>query len=63
MGAGPADIARLLEISPKTVDTYRANVMRKLKIEGVAGLVRYAIQRNLDTTARAIASRSAEKDA
>jgi DNA-binding NarL/FixJ family response regulator len=50
-GKRPKDIARLLEISPKTVDTYRANVMRKLEIEGIAGLVRYAIQRNLSTTA------------
>jgi DNA-binding NarL/FixJ family response regulator len=48
-GKRPKDIARLLDISPKTVDTYRANVMRKLEIEGVAGLVRFAIQRNLRT--------------
>lgn len=46
-GKRPRDIARLLQISPKTVDTYRANLMRKLEIEGVAGLVRFAIRRNL----------------
>jgi DNA-binding NarL/FixJ family response regulator len=46
-GKRPKDIARILEISPKTVDTYRANVMRKLEIEGVAGLVRFAIERNV----------------
>jgi DNA-binding NarL/FixJ family response regulator len=50
-GVRPKDIAKSLEISPKTVDTYRANVMRKLEIDGVAGLVRFAIQRNLHTTA------------
>jgi DNA-binding NarL/FixJ family response regulator len=48
-GRRPKDIAKLLNISPKTVDTYRANVMRKLEVEGVAGLVRFAIQRNVHT--------------
>jgi len=43
------NIAKILEISPKTVDTYRANIMRKLEIDGIAGLVRFAIQRNLQT--------------
>ena len=42
----------MLEISPKTVDTYRANIMRKLEVDGIAGLVRFAIQRNLQTTSR-----------
>jgi DNA-binding NarL/FixJ family response regulator len=45
-GIRPKDIAKLLDISPKTVDTYRANVMRKLEVNGVAGLVRFAIRRN-----------------
>jgi DNA-binding NarL/FixJ family response regulator len=49
-GMRPKDIAKMLEISPKTVDTYRANVMRKLEVDGIAGLVRFAIQRNLQTT-------------
>src|SRR5580658_1199360 len=49
-GMRPKDIAKLLEISPKTVDTYRANIMRKLEVDGIAGLVRFAIQRNLQTT-------------
>jgi DNA-binding NarL/FixJ family response regulator len=48
-GIRPKDIAKLLEISPKTVDTYRANVMRKLEVDGIAGLVRFAIQRNLQS--------------
>ena len=46
-GMRPRDIAKLLDISPKTVDTYRANIMRKLRVEGIAGLVRFAIQRNV----------------
>ena len=36
-----------LGLSPKTVDTYRASLMRKLDIHDVAGLVRFAIQREL----------------
>jgi DNA-binding NarL/FixJ family response regulator len=50
-GMRPKDIAKSLEISPKTVDTYRANIMRKLEIDGIAGLVKFAIQRNLRSTA------------
>jgi DNA-binding NarL/FixJ family response regulator len=50
-GVRPKDIAKSLEISPKTVDTYRANIMRKLEIDSIAGLVRFAIQRNLHVTA------------
>ena len=49
-GMRPKDIAKLLAISPKTVDTYRANIMRKLEVDGIAGLVRFAIQRNITTT-------------
>lgn len=49
-GMRPKDIAKVLEISPKTVDTYRANIMRKLEVDGIAGLVRFAIQRNLQTS-------------
>jgi DNA-binding NarL/FixJ family response regulator len=47
-GMRPKDIAKILEISPKTVDTYRANIMRKLEVDGIAGLVRFAIHRNLN---------------
>jgi DNA-binding NarL/FixJ family response regulator len=46
-GMRPKDIATLLNLSPKTVDTYRAHVMRKLGIDNVAGLVRFAIKRKL----------------
>jgi DNA-binding NarL/FixJ family response regulator len=49
-GMRPKDIAKMLEISPKTVDTYRANIMRKLEVDGIAGLVKFAIQRNLHTS-------------
>ena len=50
-GMRPRDIAKILDISPKTVDTYRASIMRKLEVDGIAGLVRFAIQRNVPTHA------------
>jgi DNA-binding NarL/FixJ family response regulator len=46
-GMRPKDIAKLLDISPKTVDTYRSNIMRKLGIHDLVGLVKFAIHRNL----------------
>ena len=46
-GLRAKEIAARLELSPKTVDTYRASLMRKLDIHDIAGLVKYAIQRNL----------------
>jgi DNA-binding NarL/FixJ family response regulator len=45
-GKRPHEIARLLKISPKTVDTYRSSIVRKLEVEGTAGLVRFALERN-----------------
>jgi DNA-binding NarL/FixJ family response regulator len=50
-GMRAKDIAELLEISPKTVDTYRASLMRKLNVHDLVGLVKFAIERNLTTTA------------
>jgi DNA-binding NarL/FixJ family response regulator len=46
-GIRPKDIAKLLAISPKTVDTYRSNIMRKLGIYDMVGLVKFAIHRKL----------------
>ncbi|HYO82867.1 MAG TPA: response regulator transcription factor [Bryobacteraceae bacterium] len=48
-GIRAKDIASRLQLSPKTVDTYRASLMRKLDIHDVAGLVKYAIQREITT--------------
>lgn len=50
-GMRAKDIAELLAISPKTVDTYRASLMRKLHVNDLVGLVKFAIERNLTTTA------------
>lgn len=40
-------IAQKLGISPKTVETHRAELMDRLGIHDVAGLVRYAIRISL----------------
>ena len=42
-------IADLLHVSPKTVHTHRQQVMRKLRIGSLAGLVKYAILEGLTT--------------
>ena len=49
-GMRAKDIAELLLISPKTVDTYRASLMRKLNVHDIVGLVKFAIERNLTST-------------
>jgi DNA-binding NarL/FixJ family response regulator len=46
-GVPAKEIAARLEISPKTIDTYRAGLMRKLDIHNVAGLMKFAVQRDL----------------
>lgn len=52
-GLRAKDIAERLEISPKTVDTYRASLMRKLKVRDLVGLVKFAIEHNLTSTSEA----------
>jgi DNA-binding NarL/FixJ family response regulator len=49
-GLRAKSIAELLHISPKTVDTYRASLMRKLNVHDLVGLVKFAIERNLTNT-------------
>jgi DNA-binding NarL/FixJ family response regulator len=46
-GVRAKEIAARLSLSPKTVDTYRSSLMRKLDIHDVAGLVKFAIKREL----------------
>jgi DNA-binding NarL/FixJ family response regulator len=46
-GVRAKEIAARLRLSPKTVDTYRASLMKKLDIRHVAGLVRFAMDREL----------------
>lgn len=46
-GLSTRDIADMLSISPKTVETHRSQLMQKLDIHDVPGLVRYAIRQGL----------------
>ena len=46
-GRSSAEIADLLSLSPRTVDTYRGRIMKKLDIPHLAGLVRFAIRHGL----------------
>lgn len=50
-GVRAKEIAGRLKLSPKTIDTYRASLMRKLDIHDVPGLVKFAIQRDLTSVA------------
>ena len=46
-GKTTKEIAALLGVSSKTVESHRAHVMQKLDVHGTANLVRYAIRRGL----------------
>ena len=41
------EVAHILQISVKTVESHRANVMEKLGLHSVTELVRYAIRNNI----------------
>lgn len=46
-GKSVTDIAEELELSPKTVSTYRARILEKTKLSGNAEVIRYAVQHGL----------------
>ncbi len=46
-GKTSTEIAGLLSISPRTVDTHRARLMEKLNLDGLPQLVKFAIQHGL----------------
>jgi DNA-binding NarL/FixJ family response regulator len=46
-GKSNKEMAELFGISVKTVETHRAAIMRKLKLDSVAALVRYAIRNGI----------------
>ena len=49
-GTRAKEIGARLGLNPKTIDTYRVNLMRKLDIHDLAGLVKFAMQRELTST-------------
>jgi two-component system response regulator NreC len=46
-GRNTKEIGSILGVSSKTIESHRANIMQKLNIHEVAGLVRYAIREGL----------------
>jgi DNA-binding NarL/FixJ family response regulator len=46
-GKSNAEIARILPLSPKTVDTYRSRLMEKLGLKDLPALIKFAIQHGL----------------
>ncbi len=46
-GNTTAEIAGILNISPRTVESHRSNAMKKVEAKNTADLVRYAIKHNL----------------
>lgn len=44
LGKSSKEIARVMEISPRTVDTYRKRLMDKLGLKNLAEVVRYAVR-------------------
>lgn len=43
------EISNELGLSPRTIETYRLRLMRKLNLRGTAGLVKFALRQNLTT--------------
>jgi DNA-binding NarL/FixJ family response regulator len=46
-GHSSREIASILSISPRTVESHRANMMEKLSLENQTDLIRFAIQRGI----------------
>ena len=48
-GRSTKEVAQVLNISAKTAENHRTNLMRKLKVKSAAGLVRYAVRNKIIT--------------
>ena len=61
-GLTTKEIARLLGVSPKTVDTHRQHLMGKLDIHSIAELTKYALRLGLSSIERAPHSKEPSPD-
>jgi DNA-binding CsgD family transcriptional regulator len=46
-GRTSAEIAIIISVSPKTVETYRSRLMQKLQVGDIPALVKFAIQHGI----------------
>lgn len=46
-GMSNKDVASALELSPRTIENHRSNIMKKLKTNKIADLIRYAFRKGL----------------
>jgi two-component system NarL family response regulator len=46
-GLSSRRIAQRLQVAPKTVENHRYNIYRKCNVEGIAGLIRFAVQQGI----------------
>ena len=47
-GKSSKEVASVLNLSTKTVETHRSNIMRKLNLHSIRDLVVYAIKNNIN---------------
>lgn len=48
-GKSNTEVAELLNFSPRTVETYRARLMQKLRVQDLVGLVKFAIRHGMSS--------------
>jgi RNA polymerase sigma factor (sigma-70 family) len=48
-GKSSKEIANIIHLSPKSVETYRSRLMQKLNVNDLPGLVKFAIQHGITT--------------
>jgi len=48
-GKSNAEVAKLLHLSPRTIETYRARLMQKLQLEDLVALVKFAIRNGMSS--------------
>jgi DNA-binding NarL/FixJ family response regulator len=48
-GQSNVEVAGLLKLSPRTVETYRIRIMRKLELDNFAALVKFAVRHGITT--------------